>query len=1137
MTRGVTGTSAGGQCLGPTTRSAMTAPSFRLPLHPAHLPSPRPAPPGPGASPSRARRAFVTATPPHPSLRRDAPPVLEGARLRFCTLGAALVQVGAVQVTPASGILFSLLVRLAHAPGLGVARERLVAELWPGHDPFRQRANLRQALYKLRAMGVRVGVGGEVVSLDPGQLLPTFALTRTAEQFEAQVLSGAEPFGPFLPGVSGDGEFAEWLELQRGLVHAELRRVLVEALRQRRDRGDWGGTEVVARALLQLDPLNEEGTLLLAECTLLAGARPEAVRLLDRYMEDVGELPEEVRRRVAALRRRMQEPPSRPARVREAPLEDRLFLGRDAELAELTRGLRRARWQDGSAVLVHGAPGLGKTRLAQELGRVATIEGFRELRLACREGDEGSGYQLLSTLVQQLLTLPGALGCSPEGLRRLRQQWPEHGAPAAAGSGERGPIDAVAQAATREALLDLVTAIAEERPLVVVVEDVHWVDAGSWQVLQLFAGAAATNRLFLLFTSRERSPAHLRGVALAPRLAVLGLEPLSGEPLAALSGALVGMVARGDGAEAGAGGGVTARLAAVSQGNPLFLRALVQHWADTGEMAGIPGTLAGLLETRMNRLREPSLMVLQAIGLLGPLATTERLVAVLGVPTSALLASLEELTQADCIRSAPPNHVASHDLVGRAALGRLSAAGRAVLHGAIADVLAAERLGAVRGEPGGTLLPEVLAHLQLAGRAREWGAVVEAEQEALLALGNPAPMLGQAEVLGAQQPSVMAAAGVRGVLAQLQAQAGNYDASLQLAGDVAGLAGRIAELEEREASALLTYLESAYFLQSSADHRFLAIALAELAENPRISDRRRLAAALRGLVGALNSSDQSAVDRCFRVASTLGSEAQESIMMKQFLMVYEFEFGSYASGEALAYRLLGSLNRTTASTETAMLLTHAGMALRRCGNLWGAIAALDEAFQMFVKLNLRHLSVDCLMTLSSIARSIGDDTAYRKWEALLYELVSTQRDKGSVSNCLLYLCRAAVESGNRSRFSQLQKELETVFPNRPSPAARLHKLTLDLAEQLTWTESPLSEDLLDRALHAYHFNQRGAGFNDFPVSVLARALGVLGRTAEAHQLVIDYATTRRRYREPLAVCLRELAEDAGLTGDPFLPAT
>jgi hypothetical protein len=518
------------------------------------------------------------------------------------------------------------------------------------------------------------------------------------------------------------------------------------------------------------------------------------------------------------------------------------------------------------------------------------------------------------------------------------------------------------------------------------------------------------------------------------------------------------------------------------------------------------------------------------------LATTERLVAVLGVPTSALLASLEELTQADCIRSAPPNHVASHDLVGRAALGRLSAAGRAVLHGAIADVLAAERFGAVRGEPGGTLLPEVLAHLQLAGRAREWGAVVEAEQEALLALGNPAPVLGQAEVLLAQQPSVLAAAGVREVLAQLQAQAGNYDGSLQLAGDVAGLAGRIAELEEREAAALLTYLESAYHSDSSADHHFLAIAFAELAENPRISDRRRLTAAFRGLISALNSSGSPAADRYFRVASSLSSEAQDSIMMKEFLMVYECEIGSFRSGEAHAFHLLGILDRTTASTGTATILTHVGMALRRCGNLNDATAILEEAFRMYVALNLRQLGVDCLVSLSSIARTTNDRTAYERWEAILYELVSSQRDKSSVSHCLSYLCRAAVESGNRSRFVEINRERLLVFPTRPSPAAHFYNLGIELADQLTWSESPIGEDLVNHALHAYRSKQQRAGFNDFPVSAVARALIATGRKEEAHKLLIDYVITRRGSCEPLAACLWPLALEAGLKVDPSHPA-
>jgi DNA-binding SARP family transcriptional activator len=1106
----------------------MTAPSFRV------VPLSRLTP---ALGPAHRTRLAIVSDPIRPSAPPSVPPDASGGTavlLRFCTLGAALVEVGRVAVTPASGLLFSLLVRLAHTPGMGVTRERLVAELWPGHDPIRQRANLRQALYKLRAMGVRVTVGGEVVSLDPRQVAPSFSMERTAARFEEQVLAGGEPIGRFLPGMTAErGEFAEWLEVQRGLVQGEARRVLVDTLRRRRDRGDFGGTEVVARALLQLDPLNEEATLLLAECTLLAGARAEGVQLLDRYLAEVGEVPEEVRRRVVALRRRIHEPQPGVSRVRETPLSDALFVGREGELAQLSQALRRARWQDGGAMLVHGAPGIGKSRLATEVGRVAQLEGFREVRLSCREGDEGSGFHLLATLVSQLLALPGALGCSPEGLRRLRRQWPDGDCGAVLPVAGPALIDAVEQAATREALVDLVTAIAEERPLLVVVEDVHWLDAGSWQVLQLFAGAATGIRLFLLFTARERDPHQLRAVALAPRLGVLALGPLAAESAAQLAGALLGAGHGTPVGDAPREAPVAARLAAASQGNPLFLRALVQHWTDTGEAEGIPRTLTGLLETRMNRLPEGARLALQVIVLLGPLATTERLVSVLGVATSALVEALEALTAADCIRSAPPNHVMSHELVGRAALARLSVAGRAVLHGAIADVLAAERERT--GAPA--LLLPVLEQLMLAGRWAEWGTVLVAAQDQVLALGNPAPVLAHAETVKGHAPGMLAAPGVRGVLAQLQAQAGNYEASLRLAGDVTGLAGRIAELEEREAAAFLTYLESAYHSQSSADHRFLAIALAELAENPRISDRRRLTAALRGLVGALNSSDSSVVDRCFHVASTLGREVQDSIMMTEFLMVYECETGSHASGEALAYRLLGSLNRTTASTETATLLTHVGMALRRCGNLLGAIAALEEAFQMFVKLNLRHLSVDCLVTLSSIARSIGDSTACLKWEALLYEIVSSQRDKGSVSNCLMYLCRAAVESGNRSLYRELQRELEMVYPNRPSPAARLHKLTLDLAEQLTWMDNPVSEDLVDRALHAYQNNQRGAGFNDFPVSVLARALGDMGRTAEAHQLVIDYATKRRRYREPLSMCLREVAADAGLTGNSFFSAT
>ncbi len=1088
----------------------MTAPSFRLPVGPAHLPPRSPAV-GPGYPLARARRAFVTVPPPNDAVRRSVSPAQQGAGVRLCTLGAALVQVGAAQITPASGILFSLLVRLAHAPGLGVSRERLVAELWPGHDPFRQRANLRQALYKLRAMGVRVGVGGEVVSLDAHQLLPSFALTRTAELFEAQVLSGAEPFGPFLPGVAGEGEFAEWLELQRGLVHAEARRVLVDALRQRRERGDWGGTEAVARALLQLDPLNEEATLQLAECTLLAGARPEALRLLDRYVDEVGELPEEMRRRVAALRRRIQEPAGRPVRVREAPPDDRLFLGRDAELATLTLALRRARWQDGSAALVHGAPGIGKTRLVQELGRVATIEGFRELRLACREGYESSAYQLLSQLVQQLLALPGALGCSPEGLRRLRQQWPERGA--AEGRGERGPIDAVEQAATREALVDLVTAIAEERPLLVVVEDVHWADAGSWQVLQLFAGAAATSRLFLLFTSRERSPAQLRAVALAPKLAVLGVEPLAGEPLAALSGALVGLTGRGGDGEVGSGGGVPAQLAAVSQGNPLFLRALVQHWADTGEVEGIPRTLTGLLETRMNRLRAPSLMVLQAIGLLGALATTERLVAVLGVPTSALLTSLEELAQADCIRSALPNHVTSHDLVARAALDRLSAAGAAVLRGAIADALLAELRQARHGAAGGGasgLLLAVLEQLALSGRWPAWGAVLEEEQAGVLALGNPAPVLSQAAVAAAQAPEVVAWSGVRGVLAQLQGQAGNYEESLRLAGDVASLAGMVSGLGEREATALLGYLWSAIESDLTADPEFLAEGLAQLAELESLPTALRQLAASRGLIAASNQSSLRIANRCFRVIQTDEQTSDHQARLRDYnMMIYHVSFGNVAEGLRCANRLLPYCMREHHTANDLSLIGNVGFALRFCGHSEEAIAVLSHSYECASNLGLPIQGAFPAWQLAALYFEREQQAQFIDWLDACGRIRKAFPEIPSLSYLDGFFFRMAAFDGDLGSAKHYFDALVASLSSKPTSNASGFQIACELTLGLldpSWVPTEASVTSLASRIQS----NDSPLFSDFVVSAATNGMLRLTHISRAEVFLAEYLQRGRR---------------------------
>ncbi|MBU6367336.1 MAG: AAA family ATPase [Gemmatimonadetes bacterium] len=1024
------------------------------------------------------------------------------ARLRFCTLGAALVHVGGVQVTPSSGVLFALLVRLAHSPGQSVTRDQLVAELWPGFDPVRQRANLRQALYKLRSMGVRISAGHAVVALDAAQVAPSFALERSAALFKGQVLTQSEPFGPFLPGfVAEGGEFAEWVELQRGVVHGEVRHVLVAELRQRRDAGDWGGTEAVARGLLRFDPLNEEATLQLAECVMLAGAKAEALAILDRYLAELGAVPAEVRERAQAMRRRFQDPP--PRRVREREAQDRHFVGRVEELAQLTQALRRARWQDGGAVLVHGAPGIGKTRLTQALSQVSAGEGFREVRLACRDGDQLNRYHLLAELVQRLLALPGALGCEPASMRRLRAQWPEPGGtvevPPLAGTDGDAASDFVQQAATREALLDLMAAVAEERPLLLVVEDVHWLDAGSWQVLQLFASATGALRLLLVCTARERTPQPLRGVATSPRLAVLALGPLAPAEVAALADGVAAEYATDLPAAVGA------RLAAVSEGNPLFLRALVQHWVDTGEAEGVPGTLTQLLEARLDRLPATALTVLQTIVALGPLARVERLREAVGVGTLALVGALEELERADCIRSVPPYHVASHDLVGRLAWGRLSGPASAVLAGAVAEVLERE----YRQTSEGALLPAVLAGLAASGRGDRFGRLLEEAQGAVLALGNPAPVLQLAERLAADGPTGWMRDDVRRVLAQLQAQAGNYAESLRLAGGVMRLPEGEGALDERTAAAMLTYLESAYRSDVTHDVELVAEAVTRLCELRHLPLPFRVSAAKIGLIISANQASIENARRCFAVIGSNESDHLSESDSRFIGMIYHTTFGDTATARSLALSLANEFPRGDLTAAEINFFNNVGFALRYCNEVEVARKILHQCDDAAISLHLPRLREFSLWQLASIHFTQGDIDQFQIVRRVLERFLEDSGDPGSFHSANAFLLRVCLWEGNREQ-AQIRHEMhKKSIGSNASALALAYTASVELAvSQLDIKWCPEASQV-EAALSQF---QRVAphGFTDYFLAPILEGLVRIDREQEAIALAFNFVHESRR---------------------------
>ncbi|MEP6833914.1 MAG: hypothetical protein ABJB74_10990, partial [Gemmatimonas sp.] len=176
--------------------------------------------------------------------------------VRVHAYGACSVEVAGNRLGRNADVVVSLILLLTHAPGMQMSRDIVLDLLWPDSPDKHQRGNLRQALYKLRQMGVRAALNGDQIELDPSQLEPTFSVRRDALSFDCQVLQGHEPFGPFLPGFDTNASPAlvDWVENERERAHGDARRVLAQALRTRHGIADWVAAEPLARWLLQFDP-------------------------------------------------------------------------------------------------------------------------------------------------------------------------------------------------------------------------------------------------------------------------------------------------------------------------------------------------------------------------------------------------------------------------------------------------------------------------------------------------------------------------------------------------------------------------------------------------------------------------------------------------------------------------------------------------------------------------------------------------------------------------------------------------------------------------------------------------------------------------------------------------------------------
>jgi DNA-binding CsgD family transcriptional regulator len=404
-----------------------------------------------------------------------------------------------------------------------------------------------------------------------------------------------------------------------------------------------------------------------------------------------------------------------------ARISSRRLVERRAELEALERALERAGEGDPTVTLVIGEAGIGKSRLLREAELHARDQDMAVLRGECLRLDGGElPFAPLAALLRDAPPerLEAALSeLGPEVRAELERAFPHLGAGLPVGGGSAP--DRFAQARLFEAIVLLLGALGRGAPLLVVLEDVHWIDRSTREFVRFLVRGVRRERLAVAISFRtgelgSADPVRemLAELQYHERVTLLELAPLGRDGIAAQ---LEGILGRAPDSS------LAAELHERCGGNPLFAEELLSAHRDPGGEK-LPARLADALRVRLRRVPEPARRLLPFAAAIGRPAPAALLGAASGTGEPELSAALRDavdhhLLVHDRERDA---FLFRHDVVREAVYADLLPGERAPVHGAVAAAI---------GDAGAQA--ELAVHWRAAGeRERALRASVAAGLEA-----------------------------------------------------------------------------------------------------------------------------------------------------------------------------------------------------------------------------------------------------------------------------------------------------------------------------------------------------------------------------------------------------------------------
>lgn len=386
------------------------------------------------------------------------------------------------------------------------------------------------------------------------------------------------------------------------------------------------------------------------------------------------------------------------------------LVGRTRELAELEDVVERSRRGERAVAFLGGDAGIGKTRLVTAVAERARAGDVEVLLGGCLDLDAGGVpyapvVEALADLVERLGPAEAGAALGPEA---------EHLGPALAAGGRADEL--TGHTATLQAVRRVLAHLARRRPVLLIIEDAHWADRSTRDLIAFLAGAPSPTPVALIVTYR-RDDLH-RGHPLRPLLAELarrphvehlGLEPLGRADASALLAAVLGAPVDPAMAEA---------IYRRAEGNPFFLEELAR--AVAGGPGEVPSIVSEVMTARVARLSPNAQEVLRAAAVGGRRVTHDRLAAVVALDEPDLAEALREAQAANLVTVEPERrrYEFRHALLHEAVYREVLPGERRRYHTSYAEQVAAEREGG-RGPAGIEDLAELAHHWRGADRRDE----------------------------------------------------------------------------------------------------------------------------------------------------------------------------------------------------------------------------------------------------------------------------------------------------------------------------------------------------------------------------------------------------------------------------------